>query len=711
MVKYGLTPVLLLLLMLTTGLVKGPGQGPAPVQPGPGLAVDPGSHQDTGDLGQGHFEYRDTLKVVLHSPSGKLALSGKERTLLLEYAQAENLNHEWIVVNDIQGLLSKLASGEADIVASLADARLTTVEDRILFTLPWAISKQQVVGRSDSNAVNTMQDLTVRQLALKSSSAVWKDLTRLAADHQSMEILQIPEHTPVKTILERVNSGQYDLAVLDSLSLPADLKFHYNLEAVLDLSEASYMSWGVNPKSETLHTSLNKFLSKKHLESGIGRSYRDDFPEIKQRKLLRLITYQSPVNYFYERGRLKGFEYDLIRRFAEQNGMRLDVVIADSHESMLELLNDGKGDIIAASVPENRYAVNSNIKLSDAYNYASPVLVGREGDKIIDFRDLQGRTIHLPPESPFRRALNRIKDLGIEFSVLVDDPEQNTESVLFRVAQGIYDVSVISSHEVKAELSRQLNLEAKFNLGDPKPLVWAVRDTNTLLLSALNEYIAAEYRKGFYNVIYARYINNPATRITNSRLFAQFDQLSPYDELVHKYADYYGFDWRLIVAQMYQESRFNPRATSEAGAEGLMQLLPTTAAMVGISDPYNPDNNIAGGVRYMDYLRGRFEDGISVEDRTWFTLASYNAGFYRVKRARELAESMGMDKNKWFNNVETAMLKLARPYLKDGVAMRKCRCGQAATYVREIRTLYNNYLRLTQSVKAASKGELDFDES
>jgi membrane-bound lytic murein transglycosylase F len=154
---------------------------------------------------------------------------------------------------------------------------------------------------------------------------------------------------------------------------------------------------------------------------------------------------------------------------------------------------------------------------------------------------------------------------------------------------------------------------------------------------------------------------------------------------------------------MYQESRFNPGAVSVAGAKGLIQRLPTTASMIGVKNLDDPENNISGGVRYMNYLRGRLGNNMTVEERTWFTLASYNAGLNRVKQARALAESMNLDKNKWFNNVEIAMLKMATPYLENGKAVRICRCGQTAAYVREIRTLYNNYLRLTQSVRAASR--------
>ncbi len=158
----------------------------------------------------------------------------------------------------------------------------------------------------------------------------------------------------------------------------------------------------------------------------------------------------------------------------------------------------------------------------------------------------------------------------------------------------------------------------------------------------------------------------------------------------------------MIVAQMYQESQFNPEAISDAGAEGLMQIMPDTAKYLGTEDVYSPKNSIKAGVKYLGILRDKFENNLLLEDRIWFSLASYNAGYNRVKRARRIAEDMGLDGNRWFGHVEKAMWELAKPYKKEGELVRNCRCGQTIAYVREIRTLYNNYVRLTETVQIAS---------
>jgi len=642
------------------------------------------------------------LRILVPQGESIANISSSEADLLSRFAQAENLIHEWIIVEDQSTMLTRLEEGEGDVIALMSRSNSAEGQDGILHTLPWGVSRQQLIGRAGGINTMSLADLAVRQVALKRTSPAWSILSGLNNENSGMELLLIPENTDIKTILKKVASGHYDLAVVDSMALPADLEFHYQLGVVMDLTEDRYMTWGVNENAESLQQALNNFLNKRHLELEADRVYREDMPTIKQRRQLRLITYQSTVNYYYNRGRFRGFEYELINKFAEDRGLRLDVVVASSWQEMQDMLETGKGDIIAASIPESIAAKETTLGLSRPYNYAVPVLVGRLNETLVDFRDLEGRTIMLSTESPYREILERIRSQGINFTILTADTNLNAEEVLFGVAQGVYDLGVLGSHEVNAEFSRQLNLKAHFNLTDPEALVWAVRKSSPLLLSELDEFIKAEYRKGFYNVVYARYIENPDAVVANTRLFTQLDQLSPYDEIVHKFADLYSFDWRLIVAQMYQESRFNPYAVSTAGAEGLMQLLPDTAKSIGITELRDPHENIYGGIVYLDYLRNLFEEDLALEDRTWFTLASYNAGYARVRRARKLAADMGLDENRWFDNVEIAMLRLARPYERDGEVLRNCRCGQAVVYVREIKALYNNYLQLTRSVRTVS---------
>jgi membrane-bound lytic murein transglycosylase F len=503
-------------------------------------------------------------------------------------------------------------------------------------------------------------------------------------------------------VLEQVQTGRYDLAVAESMSLEPLLPHFLDLSVAFDLTQGEPRSWAVRGDAVALLDSLNQFLNRRHLEMELARIYREDLPQLLDRKLLRVITYQSPSNYYFDRGRLRGFEYELVRRFADAHRMRLDVVIAHSHEEMRRLLLEGRGDLIAAGVPEGGFgeARFASTRMTD---FVAPVVIGREDEAPLrDVRDLNGRRIVLAPESPYRDLMLGLQQQGIALEIADADPNLDVESTLFRVARGMYDLTVIGSQQVEPELGRQINLRAHFALAEPAPAAWVVRRADTQLRAALNDYLSREFRKGYYNVLYSKYIENPQVLPGDPGRLDEHRQLSPWDEIVHEYADRYGFDWRLIVAQMYQESHFNPDAVSYAGASGLMQILPTTAEFMGAGDINDPRQGIEAGIRYLDHLRSQFEEDLLLEDRTWFTLAAYNAGPQRVQRARRLAVEMNLDQDRWFDNVEKAMMRLAVPYTRDGETVRDCRCGQTVVYVRDIRTRYTNYVRLTQSPRTAA---------
>ena len=185
-------------------------------------------------------------------------------------------------------------------------------------------------------------------------------------------------------------------------------------------------------------------------------------------------------------------------------------------------------------------------------------------------------------------------------------------------------------------------------------------------------------------------------------------QISPYDKLVRKYADRYGFDWRLVTAQMYQESRFNPKAKSHVGAKGLMQLMPRTAKAMGVKNASDPAHNIKGGVKYMDWLRDRFDSNLPISERLWFTLASYNAGAGHVHDARRLARQLGYDPDRWFGHTEEAMLKLSKKEYA-----RKARFGyvngrEPVNYVRDIRQRFEAYVELSRNIAGLRRYPADY---
>jgi membrane-bound lytic murein transglycosylase F len=177
---------------------------------------------------------------------------------------------------------------------------------------------------------------------------------------------------------------------------------------------------------------------------------------------------------------------------------------------------------------------------------------------------------------------------------------------------------------------------------------------------------------------------------------AKGNGLSPYDEVIRRYAEQYGFDWRLITAQMYEESRFDPKAKSFAGARGLMQVLPKTARFMGFDKISGAEEDIHAGVKYLDWVRERFEPELPVNERTWFALAAYNAGHGHVADARRLAGQHGLDGDRWFENTEKAMLLLSKKQYASKARYGYVRGIEPVSYVRDIRQRYRAYVEISE---------------
>ncbi len=645
---------------------------------------------------------RGTLRVLLQKKTNNCPISQTERRLIEDFANINDLNLYWVYVDNDWDLLPELIEGKGDIIVAQDQSLAGSVQDEVDFSLPWSKATYKIVQRADNTLINRVEDLSGRQIAAYKSSPVWDDLVEITKIQVGMVLKEIPESVSYQEVMTRVKSGEYDLAVADSLFLDNYLPEDKELQAHFSISDERKMAWAVRSDAKDLHKTLNQYLNQQHLTHDVATTYFDDLSSIKNRGILRVITSANPSHYYMQKGKLRGFEYELLKQFASKNRMRVDVVLANSQEEMFTLLKEGKGDVIAASLPSSILGAKDFVQYTVPYNYVTPVIVGRSSENsIIDIRDLAGRRVTLAEDSPYWNYMSRLKKQGMDFDLIKADTSVNMEGALLMVALGMYDLSIVGNHQLNPAYIKKIGLKTEFALTEPLANRWAVRTEDQQLKNALDTFIENKYRSESYNVLHAKYFEQQQLHNTEHRV-SKVRSISPYDDVTQRYSEEYGFDWRLITALMFQESQFNPAAYSSAGAEGLMQLIPATAELMGVSDTSNVESSINAGIRYLNYLRGKFEEELLLEDRIWFTIASYNSGYGRVKRARELAEKMGLDKDKWFDNVELAMMTLAKPFMKDGKQVRYCRCGQTVVYVREIRTRYFNYIRLMDTQKVAS---------
>jgi membrane-bound lytic murein transglycosylase F len=616
----------------------------------------------------------------------------------VRFARSLNLEPVIVPVARFKELVPALRAGRGDVI--VANQPITARRrDRMAFTAALDRSARALVARRD-DPIDEPADLAGRRLTVGFESPFWETVKRLQDRFVGLEVATRP-NLSTRHKLDLLAAGEIDLTLIERNKLDSELQYRDDIHGVFAVSPETGMGWGVRSDAEQLRSALNRFISQRKLAESGAEQHTQDLAAIEASGTLRVATRNNPSSYFVWRGQLLGFQYELARRFADHLGLRLEIVVADPNDSLEAMVRSGRADIAAAFLEGDPDENSEGIAWSRPYHYAIPrVITGDHGTDFTTPADLAEHTFHVRPDSTAWRTLERLRrEQDIDFTITPVPDGQRTRTVLRQVATGAYDLTLVDEHIVKNAPAWQADVRTALKLGERDAHRWAVRAASPELLAAVNDFFDRTYRGTFYNVLHAKYFEDRdrirqyrAQRVAHDGV----QGLSPFDPLIKRYAERHGFDWRLIASQIFQESGFNPEAKSWVGASGLMQILPRTAEQIGVDgDLTDPEANIRAGVQYLDWLRARFEADLSVRDRMWFTLAAFNAGTGHVRDARRLAESLGLDPDRWFDHVEKAMLKLSQPrYFRDA-KFGYVRGQEPVEYVRRIRERYQAYILWT----------------
>ncbi|MGH0036878.1 MAG: transporter substrate-binding domain-containing protein [Myxococcota bacterium] len=692
---------------------KPPPEPPAPFESG---FADEGEALHTGDLAEIRADGR--LRVlVLRTPEEYLPRSGSpldfERRLASELGRDLGLEVEFVPVDGLDELIPALLEGRGDLVAD----NFTVTDERrrvVAFSTPVATVSEQVVGRADEPEMRSAAELSGRTLAIRRSSSFWSTATRLQATHPELSVVEAPERMETEELLDGVARGDFDLTLADSNLVRSALDWRNDVKVLLDLGEPRLVAWAMRPESVELRKAVDAHLAEIASGRTSGQNHTDDLDGILERGVLRVLTRNSATTYFVWRGQLMGFEFELARKFAKLHGLRLEMVVAPSREDLVPWLLAGKGDIVAANLtatPER--AEKLGIAFSRNYLGAVETVVSRVDDPVAKPADLRGRTVAVRRSSSYWASLDALQDeLGFELETAPEELE--TEAIIAGVASGRFDLTVADSHIANVELTYRDDIKATFALGEKVEHGWAMRRDATELRASVDAFFTQEFRGLFYNVLVRKYFKDPRKVRRHAEHRTRDGVISRWDPLIQDYASRYGFDWRLIAAQMHQESRFDPGARSFAGAQGLLQVLPRTAREFGFGDLHEPENGIHAGVRYLSWIRDRFDTHSDHQERTWLSLAAYNAGYGHVRDAQRIARKRGLDPDRWFGHVEQAMLLKEDPEVYRQTRFGYARGREPVNYVRAIRDRYRAYVRVAAPIsqsrpapgaKAAAAGE------
>lgn len=437
-----------------------------------------------------------------------------------------------------------------------------------------------------------------------------------------------------------------------------------------------------------------------------------DLQAIRERGYINALVDNNSISYFIYKGRPMGYEYELLQHLAKHLKVGLKIKVTSGVESAIDQLNKGEGDIIAFPLTINKPR-KALVSFTRPHFNTYQVLVQRKPanwrklneDQINDSlirtpSSLGGKEVYvIKGTSHAMRLHNLSEEIGSDILVKEDTINTESESLIRKVSTGEIEYTIADHTMAQVNAAYYPNLDVKTVISIPHQIAWAVRKNSPELLKATDDWLLKIKKEPTFMVIYNRYFKSPRTslvRMKSDYFSYGSNRLSPYDDMIKQGAAKLSWDWRLLAAVIYQESKFNPQEESWAGAKGLMQLMPETAKRYGAKNLNDPQQSLNAGVNYLKYLDKYWKRSVpdSIQ-RLKFVLASYNAGLSHILDARKLLRKHGKDKSVslWDDNVQTYLLKKSDPkfYRDPVVSAGYCKCEEPVNYIQDVFERYEEY--------------------
>ena len=403
----------------------------------------------------------------------------------------------------------------------------------------------------------------------------------------------------------------------------------------------------------------------------LNQIWTGDFDQIAsgERRFIRALVPVSRTLYYTDGPEQKGASFEMLREFEKvlrETGKGhvkpKVVIIPTSRDRLLPALAEGHGELALGgfTVTESR---------KQAVDFAEPVVQGIRHivvtgpgvPPLTSVDDLSGREVHVRRSSSYYEdlgALNaRFKSAGTApITIVPVDEVLEDEDVLQMVDAGILPITITKTlyGDFWKQVYDKLTVYDNLTVREGADVAWAIRRDTPRLKKVVNDFVRT-HRAGttFGNVLIKRYLGS-AQRLKNPATDEDLRRFRAAAASFKKYGGQYDLDWLVIAAQSYQESRIDQSLKSSAGAVGVMQIKPSTAAEVGVRNVNDLDGNIHAGVKYIRFLVDRYykDEPMDRLNRGLFAFASYNAGPAKVRRMRAKAKEIGLNPNVWFNNVE-----------------------------------------------------------
>ena len=423
----------------------------------------------------------------------------------------------------------------------------------------------------------------------------------------------------------------------------------------------------------------------------------------KSSNTLTIITTPSMNTYYQGKDGPDGMEFQLIDKFANKYDYKLNVVLAKNEDDIYKALDQGLADLALIGKPLSISRQDTRLQTQSYMDVTSQLIYRHGKGKPKSFEDLTGKKILVQNNEQNREKYQFLKthygDLDWEFS------DRPVNELLGLINTGNIDFAVINSHDYLSKRSLFTRTRIAFDLYYPEPISFALSShTDAALRNSLDQFFDQAKEDGTVTSLIERFYGhaddfNPRGSMTFFHRVRT--RLPNYHDTIERIAKEYKIDWRLLAAIAYQESHWDPHATSPTGVRGMMMLTKGTAKDMGVDNRLDVEESLRGGAKYFKQVRRRLPKSIQEPDRTWFALASYNVGLGHVLDARKITEFHDGNPNNW------ADVKEHLPLLekKDWYQFTKyghARGSEPVGYVQNIRH-YSNLLEWRFPLKAKEK--------
>jgi membrane-bound lytic murein transglycosylase MltF len=404
----------------------------------------------------------------------------------------------------------------------------------------------------------------------------------------------------------------------------------------------------------------------------LNRPLQGDLPEMRQRRFIRALVPFSRSYYYLDGAGQRGLAYEVLTELEKTIAAQSPkgtvppkiVIIPTSRDRLMRALTEGYGDVAVGgfTVLEARQEF-VDFSNSTKDNIRDVVVTSPGGPSVSREEDLSGLEVQVPASSVYIEDLETLntrlasKNLA-PVKIRVADAVFEDEDLLQMVDAGIVPVTVTKDHiaHAWAALYDQIRIHDDVALREGGQQAIALRKNMPQFMTLVNEFVRT-HRTGtlFGNMMFKRYFGD-GDRLKNSMSQGEVEKFRTLVGYFQQSGAEFDLDWILIGAQAYQESQLDQGRRSSAGAVGVMQIKPETAAdpNVGIPNVQDVRSNIRAGTKYLRFMIDRYYADAPMDrlNKGLFALASYNAGPARVARLRQKAQAMGLDQNVWFRNVE-----------------------------------------------------------